>query len=47
MRRRKPVLLDRQLVKGLEVLREKMDKPEGSQQVAASQPDGAKARTAG
>jgi carboxyl-terminal processing protease len=42
----KPVL-DRQLVKGLEVLREKMDKPEESQQVAASQPAATKARTAG
>jgi carboxyl-terminal processing protease len=42
----KPVL-DRQIVKALEVLREKMDKPEAVQKVAASQPGAAKAKTTG
>lgn len=41
----KPVI-DRQLAKALEVLREKMDKPDTAPKVAASQPGGVKARTA-
>jgi carboxyl-terminal processing protease len=42
----KPVL-DRQLAKGLEVLRAKLDKPEAVQKVAASEPAAGKAKTAG
>ncbi len=40
-------LLDRQLAKALEVLREKLDTPEGAQKVAASQPGASRPRTTG